>query len=75
MPTYSGKIRSATVTGSTCVFTVAWANPSPPPPEFTQSFPDVPAWVKEIVLPNIGKNCTVTTTGTPETITSVTVTA
>lgn len=75
MPTYTGKIKSVTVSSSSCVFTVSWANPSPPPPEFTQTFPDVPTWVREAVLPNVGKNVTVITSGDPETITTVTVTA
>lgn len=75
MPSYSGKIKSVTVTASTCILTLSWPNPSPPPPELTVVFPDVPDWVKDAVLPNVGKQATVITSGDPETITLVTVSA
>jgi hypothetical protein len=75
MPTYTGRISSATVNGGGMSFTVSWANPNPPPPELSRMFSESPAWAEKIVLPNIGKNIVVTTFGDPETMQTVTVSA
>ena len=74
--TTSGTIHSVTVGPTSCSFTVRQdPNPNPPPPVLDTLFTDVPNWVKEIVSSNVGKPADVTHTGTPPSITAVTVRA
>ena len=76
MPIYSGTIKSVTGGPSVTAFLLEWGNPDPPPAMLTKSFASIPAWVRELVAPNLGKSATVSTDGgTPETITTVTVSA
>lgn len=75
MPTTSGTIKGFTRSAGAFAFTITSLNPSPPPPEIDTIFDDVPEWVRDSIIPNVGKTCDVVTTGTPPTISSVTVRA
>jgi len=75
MPTYTGTIKSVSANAGGVAFTVAWPNPSPPPPELTHTFTETPEWAWKLVCPNVGKNVVVTAFGDPETIQTVTVSA
>lgn len=72
MPTYSGTVKSFTRTASAFAFTLT--NASPPPPEFLFAAPQ-PEWVRDTIIPLLGKTVEITTTAPPESITTIKATA